>query len=121
MNYHLILRPAALMALSLAALASIGTTRLAAADAKGTLKMLIITGQNNHNWRASTPILWRTLEESGRFTVDVTTCPPATPRAPGALKADATPREKTEYEQARKQWESDKSNYDRTETAHWQA
>ena len=121
MNDHLTMRPAALIALSLAVLTCTGTTRLAAAEAQGTLKLLIITGQNNHNWRASTPILWRILEESGRFTVDVTTSPPPTPRAPEALKADATPKQQAEYERARKQWESEKSNYDRTEIPHWQA
>jgi type 1 glutamine amidotransferase len=40
-----------------------------------TLKALIIDGQNNHNWRATTPILKAALEQSGRFTVDVATSP----------------------------------------------
>jgi type 1 glutamine amidotransferase len=39
------------------------------------VKALIIDGQNNHNWRATTPILKDILEKSERFTVDVITSP----------------------------------------------
>jgi uncharacterized protein len=44
--------------------------------AANKLKALIVDGQNNHNWRATTPILQAALESSGRFTVDVATSPP---------------------------------------------
>ena len=47
--------------------------RTAAAD---KISALIVDGQNNHNWRATTPILRAALESSGRFTVDVATSPP---------------------------------------------
>ena len=43
------------------------------------LRVLIIDGQNNHNWRAMTPPMKAELERSGRFTVDVVTTP--APRA----------------------------------------
>jgi type 1 glutamine amidotransferase len=36
------------------------------------LQALIITGQNGHNWRATTPVLRQVLEDSGRFEVRVT-------------------------------------------------
>src|SRR4051794_33320268 len=36
------------------------------------LQALIITGQNNHDWRATTPILRKLLEDTGRFEVRVT-------------------------------------------------
>jgi type 1 glutamine amidotransferase len=36
---------------------------------------LIIDGQNNHEWKVTTPILRKALESSGRFTVDVATSP----------------------------------------------
>ena len=39
------------------------------------LAALIIDGQNNHNWQATTPVLRDILESSGRFTVDVATSP----------------------------------------------
>lgn len=35
------------------------------------LRVLLIDGQNNHNWRATTPWLKRVLEASGRFSVEV--------------------------------------------------
>ncbi|MDR3109060.1 MAG: ThuA domain-containing protein [Planctomycetaceae bacterium] len=44
-----------------------------AQDAK--IKALIVDGQNNHNWRGTTPVLKDILEKSGRFTVDVATSP----------------------------------------------
>ncbi len=40
------------------------------------LKALIVDGQNNHDWRSTTPILKAALLSSGRFTVDVATSPP---------------------------------------------
>jgi type 1 glutamine amidotransferase len=36
------------------------------------LQALIITGQNGHDWRATTPILRKVLEDSGKFEVRVT-------------------------------------------------
>jgi type 1 glutamine amidotransferase len=56
-------------------------TNSAYADApKGAakrLRALIIDGQNNHDWKTTTPILRRALESSGRFSVDVATSPPS--------------------------------------------
>jgi len=39
------------------------------------LKVLIVDGQNNHNWKGTTPVIERWLTESGRFSVDVATSP----------------------------------------------
>ena len=39
------------------------------------VRVLIIDGQNNHNWAAMTPPMKATLEKTGRFTVDVATTP----------------------------------------------
>lgn len=41
-------------------------------QAQPKLQALIITGQNGHDWRASTPVLRKILEDSGRFEVRVT-------------------------------------------------
>jgi uncharacterized protein len=38
------------------------------------IKVLIVDGQNNHNWRATTPVM-RTMLEQGGFAVDVATVP----------------------------------------------
>ncbi len=40
------------------------------------LRALIIDGQNNHDWKSTTPLLKKALESSGRFQVDVATSPP---------------------------------------------
>ena len=37
----------------------------------GTLRALILTGRNNHDWRASTPYLEKLLVDTGRFDVRV--------------------------------------------------
>jgi len=42
---------------------------------KGPLKALIVDGQNNHDWQATTPVLKSLLEETGLFTVEVATSP----------------------------------------------
>jgi type 1 glutamine amidotransferase len=54
----------------LVALAFVGS-----ADAAEKLKALIVDGQNNHNWKATTPVLKKHLEDTQRFQVDVATSP----------------------------------------------
>jgi type 1 glutamine amidotransferase len=44
-----------------------------AAEAGGArMRLLILSGANNHAWKATTPVLKKMYEDSGRFTVDVT-------------------------------------------------
>ena len=38
-------------------------------------KALIVTGQNNHNWKASSPILKQLLEQTGLFSADILKTP----------------------------------------------
>jgi len=59
-------------------------------DAAEKLRLLIIDGQNNHNWRAMTPPMKATLEKTGRFTVEVATTPEknAPPEAWSAFRPD---------------------------------
>jgi len=45
------------------------------ASAADKLRLLIIDGQNNHNWKEMTPPMKKSLEATGRFTVDVATTP----------------------------------------------
>lgn len=40
-----------------------------------TYKALIITGQNNHNWQVSSPILKQILDETGLFSSEIITTP----------------------------------------------
>jgi hypothetical protein len=41
------------------------------------LRVVIIDGQNNHNWKATTPLIRKVLTDSKRFTVVVSTTPQA--------------------------------------------
>jgi type 1 glutamine amidotransferase/HEAT repeat protein len=45
------------------------------AMAAPSLKALIVTGQNNHNWPVSSPVVKVLLEDAGLFTVDTATSP----------------------------------------------
>jgi hypothetical protein len=49
--------------------------------ASDKIKVVIIDGQNNHDWRKTTPFMKTVLEQTGRFAVAVST----TPQAGGAL------------------------------------
>src|SRR5512145_2300663 len=42
---------------------------------KAGYKALIITGQNNHNWKASSPVLKTLLEQTGLFSAEIVTTP----------------------------------------------
>jgi hypothetical protein len=64
------MKPAALV---LAAAAMLVAAPAAAAP---KLRALIVDGVNNHEWAGTTAMLKRMLEESGRFTVSVSTSPP---------------------------------------------
>ncbi len=44
-------------------------------NAAEPLRVLILSGQNNHNWQETTPFLKDMYETSGRFVVDVTNDP----------------------------------------------
>ena len=52
-----------------------GPGLVCAADAPAPLRALIIDGQNNHNWKGTTPVLKKIVEDSGLFHVEVATSP----------------------------------------------
>lgn len=60
-----------LLALSIAFLPSCQTDQTSDAE----LSALILTGQNNHNWQASSPVLKDILDNSGLFVVDIIESP----------------------------------------------
>jgi type 1 glutamine amidotransferase len=67
------------------------------------IKVLIIDGQNNHDWRSTTPHMKRVLEASGRFTVDVATTPqkPEPPKLPSLPpEPKATEEDLVKYKEA---------------------
>lgn len=61
-------------------------------NAADKIKVLIVDGQNNHNWKQTTPVLVNALETAGCFAVTVSTSPEkhdakATPEKHEAVKA----------------------------------
>lgn len=77
----------------------------ASPTAPDKIKVLIVDGQNNHNYKAMTPFMKEQLEKSGLFSVDVSTTPPAAPKKPGKGETpeQAAEREKKEAE-LKEQW-----------------
>ncbi len=51
---------------------------------------LIVDGMNNHDWERATRILKAILLDSGRFTVDVSTSPPASAPPSGGGRGSPT-------------------------------
>jgi len=66
-------RRSLLLVLAAAALAPLSLPH--AESAPKPRRVLLITGENNHNWRETSPHLDQFLEATGRFTVDVTDAP----------------------------------------------
>jgi type 1 glutamine amidotransferase len=81
--------------IALGGLLALAASSSAAAGDK--IKVLIVDGQNNHNWQATTPHLKKILEDSGRFVIDVAT----TPRPPQGKTASAEDMKKYRDEMAR--------------------
>jgi hypothetical protein len=79
-----------LVTVSVVSLAWAGTA--VSAPAK-KITVLLVTGQNNHNWVRSTPIIEHLLEETGRFEVKVSTTP--TKEAPEDAWNDWSPEFKS--------------------------
>ncbi|MCX6320238.1 MAG: ThuA domain-containing protein [Bacteroidia bacterium] len=50
-------------------------TFFSACNNEAHYKALIVTGQNNHNWQASNPILKQLLDQTGLFTTDIIITP----------------------------------------------
>ena len=76
MRHYSMLRPLAVV-LAASALTVSGTAAEPGPPAAGTVRVLIVDGQNNHgNWPQTTRMMKKYLEETGRFTVDVVTHAP---------------------------------------------
>jgi hypothetical protein len=97
------------------------TARPAAAQGGDKIRVVIIDGQNNHDWKSTTPHMKKVLEASGRFTVDVATTPqkPALPPEPKGTGDDELAKYKMDlakyadaYATYRQSW--DKFNPDLT-------
>lgn len=87
-------------------------------QAADKIKALIVDGQNNHDWKATTPVLKRILEECGRFTVDVSTTPAGAPQPP-RLPKDANAKQKAAHQTAMERWKADKAAAEKAHAAAW--
>lgn len=79
------MHPTRLAALAGLLVALAGALTPATAQQGEKIKVLIIDGQNNHDWKSTTPVMKKSLEDSGRFVVDVATTP-AKSAPPSELK-----------------------------------
>jgi uncharacterized protein len=74
------------------------------------IKVLIVDGQNNHNWRATTPILKKILEDAKIFTVEVATAPDK-PRPPQKPKDGAPAGSVKKYEEDQARFKLSEAEY----------
>ena len=84
------------------------------------LRALIIDGQNNHDWKNTTPVLKWILEDSGRFSVTAFTAPPSAPREPRPPKGTLTPEQQATHEAALAKWKSESTEFEKTSAVAWQ-
>ena len=71
------------------------------------IRVVLIDGQNNHDWRSTTPLMKKVLEESGRFVVDVATSPqiPSLPK-PNKPKNENDEEAVAKYKEALAKYEA---------------
>ena len=58
------------LSLSMVSILAVSIGCLAADE--NPIRVLVLTGRNNHNWKATTPVLQEMYEQSGQFAVEVT-------------------------------------------------
>jgi type 1 glutamine amidotransferase len=73
------LRIAAACACVLMAATSLGQTRI---------PVMLLDGQNNHNWQSTTPVLKKVLDETGLFETTIVTAPEVASREFASFKPD---------------------------------
>jgi len=99
------------------ALTVIVPTEKAAAATK-PIRVLIVDGQNNHAWTATSPMLSRILTDTGRFTVDISTSPPKKPTAPRPPN-DATAEQLAAHAAAMKTFKAEEAAHAASAPALW--
>ena len=87
-------------------------------DQQDQLSVLLIDGQNNHRWQQTTPLLKKILENSGKFTVEVSTTPEGIPRKPRV--PTGKDQEKYDVEQL-KRWEETVARIKQEAPEQWKA
>ncbi|WP_339683402.1 ThuA domain-containing protein [Gimesia maris] len=89
-------------------------------DKQDKLSVLLIDGQNNHQWQQTTPVLKKILENSGKFTVEVSTTPPGVPRkARKPANKKLTPEQEKQFAEYLKAWEAEVARLQKENPALW--
>lgn len=70
----------------------------AAESKKEKIRVVIIDGHNNHEWRQTTPFMKKALEDSERFAVDVSTHPKPNRPLPEGWKSGPFPPDLSKYD-----------------------
>lgn len=83
------------------------------------LSVLLIDGQNNHQWQKTTPLLKKILENSGRFEVEVSTTPPGPPKKPRKPAGKLTAAQQKKYAKQVKKWEATADSIKQKSEALW--
>lgn len=89
-------------------------------SAEEKIKILLIDGQNNHSWQTTSPVMEAIYEDSGRFSVDVSTSPPSAPKGPRPPKGD-DPAKKEAFKKAMLKWQADSAKSKKENQAKWEA
>jgi type 1 glutamine amidotransferase len=104
---------------ALFAVLGLGTAGFAQEKAGSTIRVVIIDGQNNHAWKATTPVLKKALEDCGRFRVDVATTPekprqpqqPKEPKEPLLKSKEPTTKDEANYKAELAKYKNDLAKY----------
>ncbi|MEM7602655.1 MAG: ThuA domain-containing protein, partial [Verrucomicrobiota bacterium] len=84
------------------------------------ISVLLIDGQNNHNWVETSPVLVALMEQSGRFDVTVSTSPEGQPRAPRKPK-EKTPESDKAFKEAIQAWQKKVAEVKAAAVPAWEA
>jgi len=84
------------------------------------LNVLLVDGQNNHNWVETSPVIQDSLEKTGRFQVDRCTSPEKLPKKPQLKKEDKDDPSKVAAWQTRMDsWKQDVARAKQENAAKW--
>ena len=97
---------------TLLAIAAAAAFAASAAAESAPIKTLVIDGQNNHGWRATTPVIKQILEETKLFKVDVATAPDAPKAPPKPKDKEPTDEQKAKYERAVAEYKAARAAYE---------
>src|ERR1700750_1144479 len=92
-----------------AAIALIGS--ISALSAEDPIRVLIVDGRNNHDWRNTTAQLASALRSKGIFSVDISTSPTGFPQAMPARPKSSDATAQADFAAALKRWKDEEAVY----------